>query len=238
MSILLLYSVPVEGRSINKHLENKRQISSTCLSGKLFSKNIIAVQTGIGKTNAAHSVTTSIEKYSPDLIISFGIGGAYPHSGIQPGDIAIAESEIYGDEGLLLRDGFHTMDKIGIPVLKKGRKKYFNEFIIDKKLVKKAYNIISAHASNNIKCRAGTFITVSTCTGTIKRANELSKRFNAICENMEGAAIAHVCTIYSIPFIEIRGISNQVEDRDKTRWDIRLASENCQEAIIKTIKYL
>ncbi|MCG2709266.1 MAG: hypothetical protein L6246_02955, partial [Thermodesulfovibrionales bacterium] len=49
---------------------------------------------------------------------------------------------IYGDEGLWLRDGFHKADAIGIPLLKKGRKKYFNEFPLDKNFIKKATRII------------------------------------------------------------------------------------------------
>ena len=55
---------------------------------------------------------------------------------------------------------------------------------------------------------------------------------------MEGAAIAHICAMYDIPMIEIRGISNIVENRDIKKWDIQLASENCQMAVIELIKTL
>ena len=55
---------------------------------------------------------------------------------------------------------------------------------------------------------------------------------------MEGAAIAHICRIYGIPFVEIRGISNMVEDRDKGKWDIELASENCQKAVLHFLETL
>ena len=68
---------------------------------------------------------------------------------------------------------------------------------------------------------------------TKKRAAEISARFKAICENMEGAAIAHICCLYKIPCIEIRGISNMVEARDVSKWDFKLAAENCQKALIE-----
>jgi futalosine hydrolase len=84
-----------------------------------------------------------------------------------------------------------------------------------------------------IMVKSGPFLTLSTCTGTSKRVKELEKTFHAICENMEGAAVAHICTLYGIPMVEIRGISNVVEDRDKKKWNIKLASKNCQKVVIE-----
>jgi futalosine hydrolase len=70
----------------------------------------------------------------------------------------------------------------------------------------------------------------------LKRAKELEKKFHVICENMEGAAVAHVCISYGIPVVEIRGISNTVEDRDMKKWDIRMAAENCQKVVKEFLK--
>jgi futalosine hydrolase len=55
---------------------------------------------------------------------------------------------------------------------------------------------------------------------------------------MEGAAIALVALRYGIPSLEIRGISNLVEDRDMSRWDIPAAVERCQRFLIKIIEEL
>ena len=167
--------------------------------------------------------------------MNIGIGGAYPSSGLKIGDVAIAEKEIYGDEGVLLKDGIHGIDLIGIPLLQRGRRKYFNEFPLDTGLVRKAVNAL-ALCPLPFDFKAGDFLTVSTCTGTKKRSRELDRRFNAVCENMEGAAIAHICTLYGIPMIEMRGISNIVEDRDRSTWNITLAAENCQTAALELIR--
>jgi futalosine hydrolase len=40
---------------------------------------------------------------------------------------------------------------------------------------------------------------------------------------MEGAAVFYVCLNENIPVLQIRSISNYVEDRDTTKWDIPLA---------------
>ena len=53
---------------------------------------------------------------------------------------------------------------------------------------------------------------------------------------MEGAAVAHLCTLYKIPLLEIRGISNVVGVRDKRKWNLKLASRNCQQVVLKALQ--
>jgi futalosine hydrolase len=40
---------------------------------------------------------------------------------------------------------------------------------------------------------------------------------------MEGAAFFYVCLMEKVPFIELRAVSNEVGERDKSQWDIRVA---------------
>ncbi len=241
----LISSTAIECGKIITDLKLKKK--KDFFAGSVGNKRIMHVISGIGKTNAAHAATVLIREFSPNVIINFGIGGAYPSSGLGLGDIAIAEKEVYGDEGILQGDGFHTADAIGIPFLKKGRKKYFNEFPLDKKFVKKAICVFKHELhppippllrrdDRGVNIKSGVFVTVSAVTGTDSRAGELEKRFNAICENMEGGAIAHVCAMYGVPMLEIRGISNIVEKRDKSKWEIKMAAENCQRALLHLLK--
>ncbi len=227
-----------EGGLLLRDLADRTKVEGVWHIGHLAGKQMILAVSGIGKVNAAHAVARLIHEYSPAVIMNIGIGGAYPSSGLRIGDVAIAEKEIYGDEGVLLKDGFHGMELIGIPLVKKGRKNYFNAFPLDRKLAIKAGKAarrITHHASR-ITVKKGTFLTLSTCTGTKKRALELERCFSALCENMEGAAIAHICTLYGVPMIGMRGISNMVGDRDRSKWNITLAAENCQEAVLECIR--
>jgi futalosine hydrolase len=195
----------------------------------------------MGKVNAAHAAAVLIERFSPAAIILFGIGGAYPSSGLCIGDIAVAEKEVYGDEGVLTKEGFRTTDFIGIPLVKKGGRRLYNEFRLDKRLAGLACKSSGLGSKRSPRVPAvcsGTFLTLSTCTGTRRRALELEKRFGAICENMEGAAVAQVCSCYGVPFAEVRGISNIVEDRDLKRWDIPLAAGNAQRAVVELLRRL
>lgn len=231
----LISSVPSEGGLLVRKLKLIRKGINNCpviYSGNIAGKNIVYSVSGIGKTNASHAVTLLIQNYSPALIINFGVGGAYPSTGLAVGDIAVATKEIYADEGVWLKDGLKPLETIKIPLLKIKGRRYFNEFPLNRKLAQAALNSAKLFTSS----RSGIFTTVSSCTGTNKRSVELKKRFNAVCENMEGASIAHLCCLYKIPCIEIRGISNIVEERDTRKWDIRLAAENCQKALINFIE--
>lgn len=252
--LALLASVPFESELILSQLKNVRKTKiagKAIYKGKLPNRNILLINTGIGKVNAAHSATGIIEHFPIRYIINLGVGGTYPKSQLKIGDIAVASKEIYGDEGVMTLKGWDRpayrqgrlvprwegVKKIGIPLVQIGKRKYFNEFPFDKKLVKKTLNSVKriTHHASRITIKSGSFVTVSVTTGTHKRAVELERRFNAICENMEGAAIVHICTIYKIPMLEIRGISNIVGARDKSKWDLNLASGNCQKAVLKII---
>ncbi|MGB9716589.1 MAG: futalosine hydrolase [Thermodesulfovibrionales bacterium] len=236
----LVSAVSIEGCILLKYLKNIKANLPRNLNlykGKIQNKAVVYIISGIGKTNASIGTILLIEKFSPSIIINLGVAGAYPSSGLRIGDIVIAEKEIYGDEGIYLQNGFHTFEETGIPLLIKGKKKFFNEFPLHKRLIGKAVNILRTTFHDlPISVRSGPFLTTSASTGTTGKAEELEKRFNAICENMEGAAVAHVCNIYGIPMVEIRGISNLVKDRNKKEWNIKLASENCQKAVIEFLK--
>ena len=75
------------------------------------------VVTGVGPVNAAHAATVAIIEQAPDAIMVCGIGGAYPSSGLQVGEVASAEVEIYGDLGAQSPSGFLDMKTLGFPVI-------------------------------------------------------------------------------------------------------------------------
>lgn len=254
--LALISSVPFESDKIKESLKAvglSKIAGKTTYIGKLANRNVLLVNSGIGKVNSAHSLTALIEHYPIECVINFGIGGAYPETGLKAGDIAIALEEIYGDEGIITPEGWIGIKKIGIPLIEIGKKRRFNEFPLDKKLARYAINVVKLfthHPSPSPfstsrrpqmegiirgMVKAGNFVTVSAVTGTPKRARELKDRFNAICENMEGAAIAQICTMYKIPMLEIRGISNIVGVRDKRKWNLKLASGNCQRAVLSIL---
>ncbi len=236
----LISAVEFESSELLKKLKNQKRITRgviTYYRGKIQEREVVMAVSGAGKVNAAVSAAIMAEIFKPYIIINFGIGGAYPGSGLTIGTIAIAEKEIYADEGLLTGRGFMGMEFVGIELVpaRKGRSPLYNEIPLNHALVSKIEKLLK-RTGYNIK--KGPFLTVSTITGTTERALYLRRRFRGICENMEGAAIAHVCRVQGIDFLEIRAISNIVEDRDRRKWRLKEAAAKCQDTVLSLLKIL
>jgi futalosine hydrolase len=194
------------------------------------------VVTGIGAVNTAQALATYFATHTkPSLVIQTGIAGAFVPAGIPVGSVVLADTEIYGDLGVLTVDGWQPIEAIGIPVVeaRDGQPARFNYFPLDGTLVKRASEI-----AGSLVARSGPFLTLSAITGVRVVGDELHKRFGALCESMEGAAAAHVCALHDIPFLEVRGISNLVEDRDRSKWRIKEAAEAAQAVALKLAENL
>jgi len=191
--------------------------------------------TGVGKSSAAWNCAAILESGvagSVDCIINTGVCGAYGESGLDVGDLAVATSEIMGDEGVLTPQGWQSMVSISIPLMTHRGARYYNEFPLSQARSEQAVRLA---ATLGIPLRRGKFVTVSTCSGTQTRGDELASRFGAICESMEGGAVAQVAIAYDLPCLEIRGVSNRVEDRDLSAWNIPVAAEAAQRFILRYI---
>lgn len=201
--------------------------------GRIGVHEVALLETGIGAVNTAQALTAALETGRPDVVLQAGVGGAYVRSGLQVGDLSVASEEVYGDFGVRTPEGWQGADALGIPVLK-GDPDRYNRFPVDPGRAALAESTLR-DAALSPTVALGRFLTVQTCSGVEAEANALADRFIAICENMEGAAAAHVCALYGVPFVEIRGISNRVVDRDRSAWDIPLAAERAQQAALAAL---
>jgi futalosine hydrolase len=179
-----------------------------------------------------------ISHFQPTDLWLFGCGGAYPGSGLEIGDIALADSEIFGDEGVQTPLGFQDLEEMGLPMRNDVRGIVYNRWPVDEKLRRWSEPLLAAYAEATERGFAcGPFVTVSSCTGTTARGMELAERTGGLCENMEGAGASLACRQTGTPFLELRGISNLVEDRDMARWDLAKGMRSAQEAILDLLSH-
>lgn len=148
-----------------------------------------------------------------------GVGGAYPGSGLAPGDVVCAESETYGDLGAESPSGFLDMQALGFPVIDEHPPLY-NRLPVD----------LFPHE------RRAPFVTCATCTGTDEQAAALAARTGGAVESMEGAAAVHVARLMGVRVGEIRGISNRVGTRERTAWCVPEAAAAARSALIAWIE--
>jgi futalosine hydrolase len=167
------------------------------------------VTSGVGRTNAAIATTRAILEDGPfDALVSAGVAGSLPGSDLSIGDIVIASSSIYFEEGLLAPDGFHDLTSMGFPL---------GDF--EGNAVPGDPGLLEQVGPLG---RHGPIATVGTCSGTDSAAEAVVGRTGAIAEAMEGAAVLHAGSAFGVPGLEVRAISNSTGDRDRQQWDLAL----------------
>jgi futalosine hydrolase len=236
--ILIMAATPQEIVLLKHTLGTTARMTSDIFdysTGTIGNQQVVVCAGGIGKINAAAATAALIERCRPGLVINTGCAGAYLASGLAVGDLAVASDEFLGDEGVVTSDGWQDLRFMGIPSLIHGNRLYHNAIPLSRHAAEKAMQLADYFG---VKLVRGGFVTVSTCSGCRQRGEELVRRFHALCENMEGAAVAQTCVRYGIDCLEIRGISNLVDERDLKTWDIPLSVEAAQRFVLKYIEEL
>ncbi|GAA0523732.1 hypothetical protein GCM10009415_01150 [Chitinophaga japonensis] len=79
-------------------------------------------------------------------------------------------------------------------------------------------------------------VSVNTVSGSLPLIARLREKYAPDIESMEGAAFHYACLQEQVPFLQLRSISNYVEVRDKSKWNIPLAVETLNSALIKYVE--
>ncbi|MBW2503815.1 MAG: futalosine hydrolase [Deltaproteobacteria bacterium] len=234
--IALLAAVHEETRLIRQSCQNLHPVDKHGLEfwvGSFADVSICLAHTGVGKAAASAAATSLALSFQPSALWQFGCGGAYPCSGLRPGDLALADLEIFGDEGVATASGFQSLAEMDLVMRQTKAGPLFNAWPVNDPLTAWAEGPLRQHCAKRKKgFLKGPFLTVSCCTGTSELARTRSSRANVICENMEGAAVALACHQLGIPFLEFRGISNLVEPRNTQNWDLAAGMVTAQKAVL------
>lgn len=204
-------------KDIMKQTEKIKYYDLTFYKGKINIKNIVLVECGVGKVNAARTTQILTDKFNIKSIINVGSAGGL-NNNLEIGDIVIGRNLVQHDFDITAfghEKGYITnTGKL---------------FKCDEKLMNKFKNI----KIEGIKITTGTIASGDIFCTDIKMKEKIRKKFNADCCEMEGAAIAQVCFLNKIPFIVIRSISDIPNGKNQIDFNeyIKLASKNCAEFI-------
>jgi futalosine hydrolase len=181
---------------------------------------VVLLETGIGKVNAAASVSRALSRARYRAVVNLGIAGALP--GAAPLELlcpVVATESVYADEGLQTPTGFLTCDQMGFPL---------GPFAGNAVPGDAGLRALAMGALGGWHAVEGGVATVSCCSGTDTLARRVAERTGAVAECMEGAAVGHTTTRFSdefpafgARFLEVRVISNTTGDRPGQRWDVQ-----------------
>lgn len=178
---------------------------------------------GIGTTFTTFHLTNTLlsEKYS--LVLNIGIAGSFTRD-LKIGQVVNVASEEFADLGIEDRDDFLTLFDAGfLPP---------DEFPFNNAILQ---NPMAKNASHLPVVRG---ITSNKSSGSKEAIDRLMAKYNAQVESMEGAAVFYVCRWMGVPFLEIRAISNYIEPRDPSKWDIPLALEKLHTTVLTVLQEL
>ena len=177
--------------------------------------------TGVGCPVSVYSITKAIERYRPSVIIQAGIAGGFDRTMPLGTAVAVLQDE-FGDIGVAENGQWRSVFDMGF--MKAGTQP-FKEGVLknpDKTLLKHC-------GLKSVKA-----VTVNEVTTNKAKINLLKNR-GLILESMEGAALHYVALMEKVPFLQIRGLSNYVGERDKSRWQMSEAITNLNRELIRIV---
>ena len=218
MTWLLAAAAPAEARAVLQGLGAPGADAVGATDGWTrirASDRVDLVISGVGKANASGAVARALDPTRHAGVISLGVCGSLPGSGLRPTDVVCATESVYADEGVAIPGGFTDLAAMGFaPGVAGDSMGVANDGAVA--------SLLGAHAPIGLRVSSGRIATVSTCSGTDGHARQVVARTGAVAEAMEGAAIGFAVERLApgLPFAEVRVVSNSTGDRAGQSWDL------------------
>lgn len=151
---------------------------------------------GIGPVDAGILTRRLLEDETPDAVWFLGTGGAYRGRYLEPGDVLIGSSVVFGDAAAAAGTGYVP----GIQVT--------------------AGDLVPVCLDHRFpfKVKNGRILTVPSITRDAETAVRLQAAYSADAENLEAFSVWRACSLAGIPVHAVLGISNLVGPDAHSEW--------------------
>jgi len=226
LKILIVAAASREIKQLSDKLEFIQSINANYTCHKYGTLLVDTLITGVGSIFTTYNLTKAINSTDYDLAINVGIAGSFDYF-LEQGFVVNVIQDQFADLGVEEDNNFYTLSE----------KELMNENIYPfrREVLKNKGSFDIDEVDSLIPVKA---ITVNTLTGNQEAIEKLKVKFNAEIITTEGAAFFYVCLLESMPFLQIRAISNFVEIRKIENWNIPLAIKNLNDSIIAIFEEL
>ena len=169
--------------------------------------------TGVGMVSTAIAVAKELSSNQYDLVVNIGIAGSFNRS-LEVGSVVEVNEDYLSELGA--QDSNRFLSPLEM------------ELEMD-------YKVNMPERTHLKKVRG---ITVNTVHGDELSIMKIVHRLNPQVESMEGAACMLACKYANVPCVQIRAISNAVEKRNKSNWNIPLAIQQLNKELEQFISTL
>lgn len=194
MKIGIITAMSSEQKQLANQLDHKKELTEgpfSYIEGNIQDNEIVLMQCGIGKVNAAAGTVELIRNFHPDCIISTGVAGGIDTC-LKVMDVVASQEIVYHD--VWCGEGNEYGQVQGLPATFKG----------NGTLLQTALSLnTTTKIHGGLICTGDKFITDR------NELNEIKSKFpDGLAVDMESGAIAQTCYLYHVPFISFRIISD------------------------------
>ncbi len=207
MKIGIIGAMSVEVEALKAQIKSPKVTSVSGIEfteGTLFGKEAVVARCGIGKVFAAICAQTMITRFGATHLINTGVGGTLTDK-LDILDVAIADGVVQ-----------HDMDTspIGDPV---GLISGINKVVLP---TSSQLTDIAVGAADRLGIRSlvGIIASGDQFIADDGRKKYITDNFRAICCEMEGAAIGHVCYVNGVECLIVRAISDSASGEAKMEY--------------------
>lgn len=177
------------------NLETQSIAGCEFYQGQLDGKEIVLLQSGIGKVNAAVSTTLLLSKFEPSKVINIGSAGGYAQS-LNVGDVVISDQVCHHDVDVTVF-GYSMGQVPGMPAT----------YAADNALIAEAKAAVAR--LDLVKAEVGLIGTGDSFMQDPVRVEKVRADFpELLAVEMEAAAVAQVCVKFETPFVVVRALSD------------------------------
>ena len=215
----IIGAMQLEVETLLGKLENtceKNIAGSVFYEGVLEGLDVVIVQCGVGKVNAAVCAQILCTAYGVTHIVNTGIAGSL-NAQLDIGDLVVSRDAMYHDFDCV-HFGYEMgkvpgMDTVAFPA--------------DSMMIDEAF--AAAEAVNPGHTKIGRVATGDLFVAERAAKQRIIELTGALCTEMEGAAIAHTAYRNGVPFVILRAISDKADDSAEMDYPTfeRIAAHRC-----------
>ena len=200
---------------------------STYYEGKLEGMDVVVVQCGVGKVNAAMCAQILCSVYGVTHLVNTGIAGSL-NAQLDIGDLVVSRDAMYHDFDCNAF-GYPAGKVPGMDVI---------AFPADEKLMEKAF--AAAEEVNPGHTKVGRVASGDQFVASKALKEKIIDLTQALCTEMEGAAIAQTAYRNGIPYVILRAISDKADDSADMDYPTfeRIAAHRCAAVVMNLAKEL
>jgi adenosylhomocysteine nucleosidase len=179
-----------------QHKQTTQHGPFTLHTGTLEGQQVLLAQCGIGKVNAA-ALTQLLIVQKVEKIIFTGVAGAVDGS-LKVGDIVVSTDAMQHDSDV--RALGYKLGEVPGETLSWQANETLQELAFS-----------AAKTIEGINVMKGRVLSGDQFIASAEKVKELREVFEGSCAEMEGAAVAQVCSKWNVPFVIIRSMSDSAD---------------------------